>query len=406
MAVLGALCADAQELNLAEAVGLAISQHPQMRAAQAKIDRERGEVFQAGRKPNPVIGYSAAEVGQEGRAGQQGLYLSQRVRRGNKIPLDVEVQRWDVAVARAEKDLMLCLVEAHVSHKFIAAAAAQRRLDLLMELQGRLDTAVERTETLVAAGFLKRPALLSMQLSARRNEVASRQQQQRSDAALWELGTAMGVHAAPAAVATDLLDIPSQAGNPETLWEDICRRSPELARARAMHQRSLWVVRRADVEPIPDLQTQFTFQHDNATDYPVAGVQVGVRVPVHDRYRGARAAARSNTRRTHELIHAFELRLKTRLAEVLRSHDAARQQLEASRTQLRDLVAENVEVTENAYDNKAATAAEVLAAHRARIEVELADLDAKRDLALAVVALHTCLATPIDTAEMIILEPN
>lgn len=381
----------AEPLRLSEAVSLAISQHPEMQAAQAAVQRDRGYAYQAGRRPNPTFGYSAAEINQEGRAGQQGVYLSQNVPRGNKLPLDVEIGRWTVAATRAERDVTLCQIEARVSRAFVAAAAAQQRHDLLAELQQHFETAVRRTEELVAGGFVKRPVLLALQLEARRNQLAVQQQERRSDAALWQLGAAMGLQAAPAEVSTDVLQAPAPLGDLGSLWQDIAARSPQLAEVRALHQRSLWSVRRADAEPISDLQTQFTVQHDAATETPVMGVQVGVQVPVHDRNRGARSAARAETRRTHMQIHAVELQLRARLAEVLRTADVARQRLEASREQLRDLVQQNVRVTEEAYQNNEATAQEVLEAHESRIQVELEDLEAKRDLALAQVALHTCL---------------
>lgn len=381
----------ASDLTLADAVGLALAQHPRLQSAQAAIQREQGETFQAGRRPNPTVGYSSSEVGNEGQAGQQGVYVSQLFRRGEKIPLDVEVQRWNVAMARADHDLAICRVEVNVSQRFLAAALAQRRLALRQRRQANLDKAVERTDQLVAGGFLKRPVLLSLRLQARRHHVTVEQQQRAADTALWRLGAAMSVDASPAAVATDLLEMPAQSWDFETLWADLRARSPQRAKACAEHQRSLWVVRRQDVEPIGDVNTQLTMQHDTSTDTAVVGIQVGVEVPVHDRNRGARSAARADTRRSHTDVQAIELQLRGRLAEVFRRHEAARQYVEASRRELQPLAAENLTVVKNAYDNNEATVQELLDAQQAEVDLQLTQLQAQHDLALAMVDLHTCL---------------
>src|SRR5690606_1531888 len=58
-------------------VQIALVQHPALAAAEAEIEREAGQRYQSTRKPNPSVGYVASEMGNEGRAGQQGLYLSQ-----------------------------------------------------------------------------------------------------------------------------------------------------------------------------------------------------------------------------------------------------------------------------------------------------------------------------------------
>ena len=62
----------------------------------ADVDRARGLRWQVTRKPNPFVGYSASEVGNEGRAGQQGVYFSQEIVTANKLGLNDQVAGWEI----------------------------------------------------------------------------------------------------------------------------------------------------------------------------------------------------------------------------------------------------------------------------------------------------------------------
>jgi cobalt-zinc-cadmium efflux system outer membrane protein len=60
-------------LTLEELERLALANNPTLAQAQARIQAARGNWVQVEIKPNPVIGYAANEIGNEGEAGQQGI---------------------------------------------------------------------------------------------------------------------------------------------------------------------------------------------------------------------------------------------------------------------------------------------------------------------------------------------
>ena len=376
------------ELSIEDAIGIAVGNHPQLRARQAVIDRERGVLFQKSRKPNPIIGYSASEIGNDGQAGQQGVFLSQNFRRGGKIPLDMEIQRWEVSKVRAATELTHLQIEQAIGQQYVLTAAESRRLELLKRFESVVKSAEENTRVMYEIKDVSRSTLLQVELQRKRLAVQVQQQQRIVDGMLWKLGTMLGVEAAPDAVDANVLDQPAEPIDIETIWADICGRNPSLQMARAEHQRTLWVVQRANVEPIPDLQTQWTVQHDASTDTPVVGVQVGVEVPVHDKNRGARSAARADTRRTHNQILAIERQLRGKMADALRYYNAARQRLQAN-AELQTLANDNLKAMESAFKNLEASMLELLSAQRASVDIRLEMLDAQRNLALALVDIHT-----------------
>jgi len=65
-------------MTLAELEELAERCNPTLVQAMARVQAARGLYLQVGLYPNPLIGYQGTEIGQEGRAGQQGGFLARR----------------------------------------------------------------------------------------------------------------------------------------------------------------------------------------------------------------------------------------------------------------------------------------------------------------------------------------
>ena len=63
--------------TLAELEEMALGRNPTLAQAAAQIAAAQGRHVQAGLYPNPVAGYMGSEMGNSGRAGQQGGFVSQ-----------------------------------------------------------------------------------------------------------------------------------------------------------------------------------------------------------------------------------------------------------------------------------------------------------------------------------------
>src|SRR5215207_9782114 len=80
--------AAAKTLTLAEAELLATGSHPAMRESAAHVRALGGKWVQVGLRPNPTIGYAGNEIGDEGRAGQQGGFVQQEFVTAGKLGLN------------------------------------------------------------------------------------------------------------------------------------------------------------------------------------------------------------------------------------------------------------------------------------------------------------------------------
>jgi outer membrane protein TolC len=106
-----------------------LGSNPTLAAAAARVRAARARQIQAGRFPNPVVGYHATEIGNQGTAGQQGGFISQRFITGGKLPLDQAVAgaQVDEALYGLRSQEQRVLNDVRVS--YYNALVAQRRVD-------------------------------------------------------------------------------------------------------------------------------------------------------------------------------------------------------------------------------------------------------------------------------------
>ncbi|HAH43865.1 MAG TPA: TolC family protein, partial [Planctomycetaceae bacterium] len=83
-------------LDLESLLQMALDSNPTLAEATAVVYKAEGIKTQVGLRPNPVIGYSGVEIGDDGRGGQQGAFFSQTYVRGNKLQLNQDVAHHDV----------------------------------------------------------------------------------------------------------------------------------------------------------------------------------------------------------------------------------------------------------------------------------------------------------------------
>ena len=128
------LPAPSNELALDDLLQLAYASNPAIAQAEARVRALRGEWVQVGLAPNPTAGYMATEIGDDGRAGQQGGYFGQQFITGgklrlNRVVLSQEIERAEQQFAAAQQR-----VETDVRRAYYAALIAQRRIELGEEL--------------------------------------------------------------------------------------------------------------------------------------------------------------------------------------------------------------------------------------------------------------------------------
>ena len=379
-----------QRPTIEDAVSAARRGHPALSSASAEIRRSQHLVFQDTRPPNPIFGYAAAEVGNEGRAGQQGVFLSQNFVRGNKLELSGRVRRTEVSIAEATRVVRQAQIDADTRVAFLQIAVTQERHKLLAKLQTSLDRAVQTSNTLFSTGIISRSAQSQVLLTARRNQMQIQSTEQQRKMAAARLAALTGddtfIHQE---VDATILRPDSILREIEDLWQHIQETSPELRLATCRYTRTHAVVRRETAEPIPDLRTQWNLQQDASTNQTVVGIQIGVELPIRNNNSGAIDAARADTWQAYHDVESIRRSLRQRLVLTYGSLQQADQQLSYITNQLQTPAKENLIRTQQAFSLGEASYLDLLNSQRAYITLSLDTLKYYQQRAEAVAHLQT-----------------
>jgi cobalt-zinc-cadmium efflux system outer membrane protein len=141
-------------ITLSELEQLALQNNPTTTAAAAGIDAARGRTRQAGAWPNPVIGYSGAELKAGGREtrGEHGFFVEQTIPLGGKLRLSREVAQKTLEQAEAVGDLQQLRILSSVRQTFYGVLLTERRIEVQERLAGLALEAVGITAQLFNVG--------------------------------------------------------------------------------------------------------------------------------------------------------------------------------------------------------------------------------------------------------------
>jgi cobalt-zinc-cadmium efflux system outer membrane protein len=312
------------QLSLVQAEAMAQSFHPALRAAAGQLQAARGNWVQVGLKPNPEIGYSGAEIGNEGQAGQQGGYVGQEFVTANKLGLNRAVASREVAAAEQRLEQMRLQVLTTVRIGYIEALAAERAVTLARQLNEIAAQAVRVSELRLEALAIPRSTLLQSQIEGESAALLEQQATQRREAAWRRLRAVVSFENESTRTLEDLFARPLPEYEWESARERLLSNSPELAELRFAVERAQLAVERATAGRVPNVSVQAGAAFDNATDDTIANVQVSLPLPVFNRNQGAITQACGELAAARAALQARELALSQRLAAALRDYETAR----------------------------------------------------------------------------------
>jgi cobalt-zinc-cadmium efflux system outer membrane protein len=158
----------------------------------AHVTALRGRWVQAGLPPNPTVGYAGTEIGNEGRAGQQGGFVGQEFITGGKLRLNRAIVDREIAQAEQVAESLRLRVRTDVRRAYYAALVAQRRLDLAEELVRVTEQAVGASRELLEAQEIPQAGLLQTQVEQQNAAILSQTAINEQTAAWRELSAVIG----------------------------------------------------------------------------------------------------------------------------------------------------------------------------------------------------------------------
>jgi outer membrane protein TolC len=140
-------------LTLADLEQMAVQNNPTLSQARAAVQAARGVWQQVGLHPNPVAGYAAEEMGDEGTAGKQGGFIGQEFVTAGKLRLNRQVACQEVIRLEQELAAQQFRVLTDVRTAFYDVLVAQRTLELADRLVKIAEEGVQAAEALLKAGW-------------------------------------------------------------------------------------------------------------------------------------------------------------------------------------------------------------------------------------------------------------
>ena len=380
-------------LGVADLEAIALANNPTVAQASQRIAALQGEYVQVGLRPNPMIGYKGEDMGEEGAAGKQGLFMGQRIVTGGKLGLNRAVVSHEIQQAQQELEIQRLRVVNAVRGRAYEAIMAQRTVVLNEQLSAIGQQGVKAAEQLRQAREVSQVDVLQAQVEASSAKLALNNAHNNYKAAWQRLAVVMGV---PEMMPKPLADDLGEAV-PQLSWDNTVARllseSPELARAHSGVERAKCALARAQAGRKPDIDVEATVQYNNATDETMATIGVGVPLQVFDRNQGNISKAHAELTAAHREVRRVELVLQDRLVEVFKQYANTRQQVEQYRTEILPNAKSSLDLTRKGYQQGEFGYLELLTAQRTYFRVNLTYLESLRELWVSAVEIDGLLLT-------------
>lgn len=371
--------APAGALSLAAVMARAEAANPAIAEAEARIRALRGEWVQAGLAPNPNVGYVGSEIGNDGSAGQHGLYAGQEIVTGGKLARQQRVVAAEIEMAEQQLAATRMRVTTDTRLAYYRVLAAQRRVALAAELVEIGDSLASTSRGLFSIGDIPRSTVLQSEVELQNAELTLRTARNAEVARWRQLGTLLGDPELPLVPLEDMLEtIP-----PTTEWEPLVTRlaleSPEIQTSLAEVERARRVLARECVEPVPNIETQASVQYDYSSYDTIAGVQVGMALPLWNRNQGAIRRARAELTEANRQVDRVTLDLVSRLGEAFQNYADAQARTSTYRDEILPRARQTLDLVQKGYPSEVGYL-ELMTAQRVYSEANLAYIEALGDL--------------------------
>ncbi len=374
-----------EALTLEALEHMALARNPTLAQAASDVVAADARAEQAGRWPNPSIGYTAEEVSKSPviRWGEHGFFVEQVFPISGRLQADRAVGRGEADEARAREESQRQRVVTMVRLLYREALLAAERVALRDALARHAVAVAETTRQLANIGVADRADVLNVEAD-RHVAQAAVEAARHDERRIWrQLSVAVGdptLEPSPLAADPDGLPPPVvEAVGLATLLRD----SPELREAEAAVARAAAVVLRARRETRPDLIVRAGPRYNRELLDPgpsavgwEAFADVGVSIPLWNDNEDGIAAAEADLSRARADVSRVELDLRARFAEQYRAYATAADDARAYRDEVLPLLDEAHRLRLSRYEEMSAEYIDVLTARERLLATREMYLDA------------------------------
>jgi outer membrane protein, heavy metal efflux system len=364
-------------LGLIELEQLACQYNPTILRYSALVASARGLAYQAGRMPNPTVGYQGQQIGSKGQAEQHGAIFNQDFIRREKRQLDRSVATQDIAQAEQRLAAQQQRVLTDVRSAYYRVLYVQQQIVALEELKGIAQKAVDIAKQLLAAEEVAKTDLLQAEVEKQQAELQLANAQYTLQATWSQLSAVVGQPMQLQPLAGDFF-APTEAFEFEQTLAWFCAQSPDVLAANARIYQARCYLQRQIVEPRPNMSVQglYNFVDNGIGGKPDAGIAVAVPLPLWNKNEGNIASARQELVAAEQMLAQVQLRIKQDLALVMEQYNRANSQANYLQEQILPRVQQTLDLTRQTYEAGEVNFVALLTVQRTYAQNKLAYLDA------------------------------
>lgn len=364
-------------LGLAELEQLACQYNPTILRFSALVASARGLAYQAGRMPNPTVGYQGQQIGSKGKAEQQGATFNQDFIRREKRQLDRAVASQEVAQAEQRLAAQQQRVLTDVRSAYYRVLYVQQQILALEDLKGIAQKAVDIAKQLLAAEEVAKTDLLQAEVEKQQAELQLANAQYTLQSAWSQLSAVVGQPIPLQPLAGDFFAPTDTFDFDQTLaW--FCAQSPDVLAANARIYQARNYLQRQIVEPRPNMSVQglYNFVDNGIGGKPDAGLGVAVPLPLWNKNEGNIQSARQELIAAEQLLAQVQLRIKQELSVVVEQYNRAHSQATYLNDEILPRVQQTLDLTRKTYEAGEVNFVALLTVQRTYTQNKLAYLDA------------------------------
>lgn len=299
-------------LSLDEAVGLALAHNPEMRASSGRIAAATGRAAQDRLWKNPELTLATEEIPVSGgsfRDSKDTIGVEQTVPYPGKKKLDGRIGDAGARATEAEWNLRRVELVRDVKATFYRVLAAERLVEVSGELVQVAESSAAAARKRVDAGAAADQEQLRAEivLDQARTELAGLERERA--AARQDLAALLG--------RPELKEAPISGALAETPDNSLLEKRPEqwlaghpsTAAARMVRERTELELKRARLEPYPDVTLGISGGREGPDNTSIVEFRVGIPLPIIDRSKGRKREAQANVGVAEAELAATEQRL-------------------------------------------------------------------------------------------------
>jgi cobalt-zinc-cadmium efflux system outer membrane protein len=388
-------------LTLDKAIGLALQENPALRASGARVEAAAGRAYQAKLWTNPELEVNAEDWPVSGGRGfsdaKQTIGIAQTLPYPGKKSLDRRIGRSGVRLSEAELSLRRVEVVRDVKAGFFQVLATERLVGVEEDLVKVAEASASAAEKRVSAGAAPDQELLRAEILL---------EQAKSDLAGFrrELATARRTLAqimgrpdlSEAAVSGSLAERGSE-GLLEQRPEEWLAKHPSVLAARANQDRAELELRRARLEPYPDVKVGVAGGRIGETDESIIQMGFSLPLPIIDRGKGKKQEAQANVTAAEAELAIVEQRLWHEWSVTAQRLRAAAAQAENYRVKILPKANEALRLVQTGFEAGKFGFMDLLDTQRTTAEVRLAYQQKLLELNLAQAELEALVAPTAET---------